>query len=141
LGKWWSGTQLRALKGLEVGCLSLIDVQAATAMSLEAVQTPAPELLQVQGKNLISHYVSIIQKRKDVLKATGVKYLVVDDYFMKQAFIEPLLKEGLHILTKMRPDADLRYPEGYPNPEGSCGESVTCGLYHGPKVKRSGRPN
>jgi hypothetical protein len=71
LGKWWSGTQQRALKGLEIGCLSLIDVQAATAMSLEAVQTPAPELLQAKGNNLISHYVSIIEKRMDVLKATG----------------------------------------------------------------------
>lgn len=122
LGKWWSGTQQRALKGLEIGCLSLIDVQAATAMSLEAVQTPAPERLQVKGKNLISHYVSIIQKRMDVLKATGVKYLVVDGYFMKHDFIHPLVKDGLHVITKMRPDADLRY------------------VYHGPKVKRSGRP-
>jgi hypothetical protein len=122
LGKWWSGTRQRALKGLELGCLSIIDVQAATAMSLEAVQTPATAVLQAQGNNLISHYVSILQKRMEVLQATGVKYLVVDGYFMKQAFIEPLVKDGLHIVTKMRPDADLRY------------------LYHGPKVKRSGRP-
>jgi Transposase DDE domain len=122
LGKWWSGTQQRALKGLEVGCLSIIDVQAATAMSLEAVQTPATAALQAQGNNLITHYVSIIEKRMDVLKATGVKYLVADGYFMKQAFMEPLVKKGLHVITKMRPDADLRY------------------LYHGPKTKRSGRP-
>jgi len=29
---------------------------------------------------------------------------------MKHDFIVPLLKEGLHIVTKMRPDADLRCP-------------------------------
>ena len=27
LGKWWSGTQQRAVKGLELGCLSIIDVE------------------------------------------------------------------------------------------------------------------
>lgn len=39
-----------------------------------------------------------------------VKYLVADGYFMKHDFIGPLLKEGLHIINKMRPDANLRYP-------------------------------
>ena len=51
-----------------------------------------------------------------------VKYLVADGYFMKHDFSKPLLKEGLHIITKMRPDADLRY------------------TYNGPKQKGRGRP-
>ena len=98
LAKWWSGTQQRALKGLEVGCLALIDVEACTALCLEAVQTPTPELLE--DKSLISHYVSFINKRIEVLKAMGVKYLAVDGYFMKHNFISPLVTAGLHILTK-----------------------------------------
>jgi Transposase DDE domain len=122
LGKWWSGTRQQVLKGLEVGCLSIIDVTAATALSVEAVQTPAHEILQAKQLNLTSHYVSIINKRMDALKAMGVKYLVADGYFMKHNFIDPLAKEGLHIITKMRPDADLRY------------------LYNGPKASKRGRP-
>jgi Transposase DDE domain len=122
LSKWWSGTYQRALKGLEVGCLALIDVQASTALSLEAVQTPSPEALQQQGQNLTSHYLSIINKRIEVLKAMEVNYLVVDGYFMKHEFIHPLVKQELHVVTKMRPDANLRY------------------VYNGAKKKSRGRP-
>jgi hypothetical protein len=41
---------------------------------------------------------------------TMVKYLAADGYFMKHSFINPLFKEGLHVITRMRPDANLRYP-------------------------------
>ncbi|HEX8677496.1 MAG TPA: transposase [Segetibacter sp.] len=108
LGRWWSGKDQCTLKGLEISCLSIIDVAAGTAMSLEAVQTPSKEVLQSKNQNLVSHYVSIMKKQIPTLKAM-VKYLTADGYFMKHDFIAPLLKEGLHIITKMRPDADLRY--------------------------------
>ena len=122
LGRWWSGTRQCALKGLEVGCLALIDIAAATALSLEAVQTPASEVLEAKQLNLTSHYVSILLKQLPVFKAMEVKYVVADGYFMKHDFIHPLLKEELHVITKMRPDANLRY------------------LYNGPKAKGKGRP-
>lgn len=109
LGRWWSGKAQCTLKGLEISCLSIIDVAAGTAMSLEAVQTPSKEILQSKNENLVSHYVSIIKKQIPVLR-TRIKYLTADGYFMKHDFIAPLLKEGLHIITKMRPDANLRYP-------------------------------
>src|SRR4051812_46428100 len=122
LSNWWSGTQQRALKGLEVGCLAIIDVQACTALSLEAVQTPSAEVLPSQKLNLTSHYVRVVNKQLPALKAMGIKYLAADGYFMKHEFISPLVKQGLHIITKMRPDANLRY------------------LYNGPKAKGKGRP-
>ena len=109
LGRWWSGKAQCTLKGLEISCLSIIDVAAGTALSLEAVQTPSKEILQSKNQNLVSHYVSIIKKQMPVLR-TRIKYLTADGYFMKHDFIAPLLKEGLHIITKMRPDANLRYP-------------------------------
>jgi len=109
LGRWWSGKDQCTLKGLEISCLSIIDVAAGTAMSLEAVQTPSKEVLKAKKQNLVSHYVSIITKQMPALKPM-VKYLAADGYFMKHDFIVPLLKQGLHIITKMRPDANLRYP-------------------------------
>lgn len=70
---------------------------------MEAVQTPS----DTQGK-LLEHYVGIINKRvKEILSYTS--YLAADGFFMKKSFIEPLRKAGLHIITKMRPDANLRY--------------------------------
>lgn len=116
LGKWWSGKDQGALKGLEISCLSIVDIQAGTAMSLEAVQTPCKKVLQASQDNLVSHYVSIVKERMSTLKKM-VKYLAADGYFMKDNFITPLLADGLHVITKMRPDANLRYP------------------YHGPKLK------
>jgi len=121
LGRWWSGKDQCTLKGLEISCLSIVDVKAGTAMLLEAVQTPSKEVLQSKKQNLISHYVSIIKKQMPTLKPM-VKYLVADGYFMKHDFIAPLLKEGLHIITKMRPDANLRY------------------AYNGPRQNGRGRP-
>lgn len=115
LGKFWSGKDQQAKKGLEFSCLAVVDVVEQTAYHLEAVQTPA----HMQGK-LIDHYVSIIMNRiTDLL--TLSRYLVVDGYFMKKKFIKPLLKAGLHIITKMRPDANLQY------------------LYKGPQKKGRGR--
>src|SRR5215210_3446385 len=52
LGRWWSGKDQCTLKGLEIACLSIVDVKAATAMSLEAVQTPSKKVLQAKGQNL-----------------------------------------------------------------------------------------
>lgn len=108
LGMFWSGVRQRALKGLEIGCLAFVDVNAGTALHGEAVQTPSPKTLQQKGKTLVNHYVEIIEKHiSDIVSVTS--YLAVDGYFMKTAFILPLLKKGLHIITKARSDANLMY--------------------------------
>lgn len=102
-GKFWSGKDQQVKDGLEIGCLALTDVADATAYSMEAVQTPS----DTQSK-LMEHYVGVINKRiKEILSYTS--YLAVDGYFMKKSFIEPLTAVGLNIITKMRPDANLRY--------------------------------
>ena len=75
---------------------------AGTAMALEAVPTPSKEVLQARKQNLVSHYVSIITKQMPTLKPM-VKYLAADGYFMKHDFIVPLLEQGLHVITRMRP--------------------------------------
>lgn len=108
LGMFWSGVRQKAVKGLEIGCLAFVDVTNATALHAIAEQTPSPKSLQASGKTLVTHYVSIIEKHiKEILSVTG--YLAVDGYFMKKDFIQPLLKQGLHIITKARMDANLMY--------------------------------
>lgn len=73
-----------------------------------AVQTPPPKSLKSSGKTLVNHYGSIITKHiKDIQAVTS--YLAVDGYFMKTEFIKPLVKQGLHIITKARQDANLMY--------------------------------
>jgi hypothetical protein len=108
LGKFWSGVRQKALKGLEIGCLAFVDVTAATALHGEAVQTPSPKELKGKGKTLVNHYVAVIEKHISEIKSV-TRYMAVDGYFMKKEFINPLLKQGLHIITKARSDANLRY--------------------------------
>jgi hypothetical protein len=121
LGTFWSGVAGRALKGLEVGCLCFVDVAAGTALHALARQTPSAARLNKEGKTLTDHYVGVIKKQlKQIVTLT--RYLAVDGYFMKKEFIQPLVKKGLHIITKMRRDANLRY------------------LYQGPKHRGKGRP-
>lgn len=108
LGMFWSGTRQKALKGIEIGCLAFADIASGTALHGEAVQTPSPKELKEKGKTLVNHYVDVIEKHiGDILSVT--RYLAVDGYFMKKEFINPLLKEGLHIVTKARSDANLMY--------------------------------
>ena len=108
IGMFWSGVRQKALRGLEIGCLAFVDVTNATALHGIAEQTPSPKTLQASGKTLVNHYVSIIEKHvKDITAVT--RYLAVDSYFMKKDFIQPLLKQGLHIITKARSDANLMY--------------------------------
>jgi hypothetical protein len=105
---FWSGVRQKALKGLEIGCLAFVDVTAGTAMHAWAEQTPSPKSLKAEDKTLVTHYVSVIKKHLSAIKAI-TRYLAVDGYFMKKEFIAPLQKEGLHIITKTRSDANLMY--------------------------------
>lgn len=108
LGMFWSGVRQKALKGLEIGCLAFVDVAAATALHGVAAQTPSPKQLKAGGKKLVNHYVDVIEKYIESIKSV-TRYLAVDGYFMKKEFINPLLKQGLHIITKARSDANLMY--------------------------------
>lgn len=108
MGMFWSGVRQKALRGLEIGCLAFVDIVNATALHGIAVQTPSPKSLKQSGKTLVNHYADIIEKYTNDIKAV-TRYLAVDGYFMKKEFINPLLKQGLHIITKARQDANLMY--------------------------------
>ena len=114
-GKFWSGKDQQVKEGLEISCLAMIDVTDRTAYHMEVVQTPSA----MQGK-LMEHYVDIIKSRLDFI-LPYTHYLAADGYFMKSSFIDPFMAEKLHIITKMRPDANLSY------------------LYNGPQKKGKGR--
>lgn len=122
IGYFWSGTSGKALRGLEIGGIAVIDIDNNTAMSLEAVQTPSPKTLKAAGKTLTDHYAQTLVERKEVLKSIS-EYLVADGYFAKTGFIDALTQQaGLHVISKLRNDADLKY------------------LYNGPKENRRGAP-
>jgi hypothetical protein len=122
LGWFWSGTSGKALKGLEIGGLAVIDIDNNTAMSLEAIQTPSSKELKMEGKTLVDHYSSLVIDRTGCLQTIS-NYLVVDGYFAKIRFIESVtLEAGLQVISKLRQDANLMY------------------LYNGKQKSERGRP-
>lgn len=89
VGWFWSGSSGKALKGLEIGGLALIDVENNTAMSLEAIQTPGNKELKEKSMTLVDHYANIIVERKEVLRQLSA-YLAVDAYFPSMILLKPL---------------------------------------------------
>lgn len=108
LGYYWSGQEQKAKKGLEFGCLAVIDIENETAFHLDGVLTPEKAVREKNKMSLIDHYANFIL---DTMPSAGSisPYLSVDSYFMKKEFINPMLATGLHVITKMRKDANLKY--------------------------------
>lgn len=110
LGWFWSGTSGKAMKGLEIGGLAVIDIENNTAMSLEAIQTPSAKELKHLGKSMVDHYAQVIIERKETLQKLS-DYLATDGYFAKESFVIPILEStSLHVIGKLRTDANLWYP-------------------------------
>ncbi|WP_431609190.1 hypothetical protein [Chryseobacterium sp. 'Rf worker isolate 10'] len=93
-------------------------------MALQAVRTPKIQSLRTTGKTLIDHYVDtvVLQTTTTTTTTTTIKqvtqYLIVDGYFMKKEFIKPEVAAGLHVITTMRPDANLCYMYKGPHSAG-----------------------
>jgi hypothetical protein len=121
-GRFWSGCLGRAVQGIEIGGLGVVDLKHNTAFNLESVQTPSPSKLKSSSKTLVDHYAEVIVQRKGQLRELA-RYLAVDGYFSKQSFVNQILeKTDLQLVSKLRKDANLKY------------------LYKGPKRKGRGRP-
>lgn len=108
LGHYWSGLEKRMKRGLEIGCLAAIDVVNQTGFHLDALQTLPTAQRRKKGISLMGYYRDFILARVDKLVLLS-RYLTVDGYFMRKHFIPPLVAKGLHVITKMRPDAYLQY--------------------------------
>jgi hypothetical protein len=117
LGWYWSGCAGQAKWGLEIGGLAAIDLDNHTAFHLEAVQT----LMGDKYDNLTDWYANVIRERKETLRSIS-KYLVADAWFSKKPFIDQIIEMDMHLISRLRDDADLKY------------------LYQGPSTGKKGRP-
>jgi hypothetical protein len=103
VGWYWSGCANQAKWGLEIGGLAAIDIDNHTAFHLEAVQT-----LNTDEKSLTDWYAGIISARKDTLTPIS-KYMVADAWFSKKSFVDQIVFMDMHLVSRLRDDADLRY--------------------------------
>ena len=119
LGTFWNGSISKAQKGLEISELALVDVEKNTAFHLECLQTPGnlPD-----NESRVDVYAQQIVDRAAELKHMA-DYLVYDGAAAKKKFVDAMVDQTeLHLISKLRKDANLRY------------------LYTGPRRPGPGRP-
>jgi hypothetical protein len=103
---FWNGCVGKAMPGLEVHTLAVIDLELHTAFHLHTQQTPGnlPD-----DDTRTQHYVQHIIDHQSVLQQFS-PYVVYDNAAANQPFVDRLLDEtDLHLVSKLRCDADLRY--------------------------------
>jgi hypothetical protein len=115
---YWSGCAGHTKWGLEIGGLAAIDLDNHTAFHLEAVQTLIDDK---QATSLTDWYVNVIKERKETLCSIS-KCLVADAWFSKKPFVDQITGMGMHLISRLRDDADLKY------------------MFHGTATGQKGRP-
>ena len=119
LGKFWNGCVRKAMPGLELSTLAVVDIEKHTAFHLESRLTPG-RLPDEESR--IDFYVQQIIDRAADLKVLA-DYLVYDGAAGKKKFVDGVVDHtDLHLISRLRHDADLRY------------------LYTGPRRPGPGRP-
>ena len=108
IGYFWSGCAGKSLRGLEILCLSLIDADSRMSYHLNATQTLPVPFLHDHNLTLPDWYAAVVKQYiKQILALTN--YLVADAFFSKKGFVNEILISGLHLVSRLRDDADLLY--------------------------------
>lgn len=106
LGYFWSGCARKAPKGLEVLSLSIIDADTKLSFHLQATQTPSTHCLVDNNLSLPDWYAEVIKKDLHLISSI-TSYTVADAYFAKKGFVDQIMKMNLHLVCKLRYDADF----------------------------------
>jgi len=121
VGYFWSGCASKAKWGLEICGFAVVDVAANDAYHLKAFQSPNAEKLKETDATLLSHYGGLVQENASKWKEFS-NYLLADAFFSKKPFVDQVVKSDMHLICRLRDDADLKY------------------LYDGPQKQGKGRP-
>jgi hypothetical protein len=103
VGYYWSGAAGQAKWGQEFCGLAAVDLTDKTALHLLAVQS-----LDFEVENPLDYYASILIFNAEKLRQVS-DYVVVDAYFSKARFVDPVLEAGFNIITRLRHDQVLYY--------------------------------
>lgn len=143
---FYNGSISKSQKGLEISVIAVVDVSAHQGYTLCVKQTattdrqPIP-LAQATNKKkkkgkskskskataktepVISERVKGYLEQLKTARAhlpTAVKYLVADSFYSKKSVVDGVIELDLHLVSKLRIDADLRYCySGEQKPKGA----------------------
>jgi len=110
VGRFWSGKDQAVKLGIEIGAMAVVDIQNGTAFSLEAVQTPK-NISKDFGDSLVDHYAKVILEKVPIILSLNIRHAAVDAFFAKKRFVDSITSlSPLHLVGRLRNDANLRYP-------------------------------
>ena len=104
LGWFYNGSAGESQKGLEISMIGTIDLQSNTAYALETSQT-----IDQKGKSRVDLYAEQVIKLVPTFEQQNIKYLAADAYYSKIKFVSPVVAAGLHLVGKLRVDANLKW--------------------------------
>ena len=115
-----NGSSGKSEKGLEISVISIVDIDAGQGYSLSVQQTPFTDrtpLVEVNPKlpkaealasQRVQAYLEHLKKTRPFFPIT-VKYLAADSFYSKKTVVDGVVELGLHLVSKLRIDANLRY--------------------------------
>ena len=121
VGYFWSGCASKVKWGLEICGFAVVDATANAAYHLKAFQSPNAEKLKETDATLLSHYGDLVQENAPKWKDIS-NFLLADAFFSKKPFVDQVVESKMHLICRLRDDADLKY------------------IYTGPKKQGRGRP-
>lgn len=118
LDYFFNGCAGRPQRGLEISLVSLISVETNTSYAFSVRQTPAtpPEKKKsttkkqapTETETRMDFYLAHLQQVRPELPSL-VRHAVFDGGFAKRKFVNGICALKLHLISKLRHDADLRY--------------------------------
>jgi hypothetical protein len=120
---FYNGSASRTEKGLELSVIAVIDVAAHQGYTLSVQQTPAgapkpgptdPPPEQSLPPSVVSeitridHYLQQLKQTQPFFP-TRLQYLAADGFYSKYKFVTGVVALNLHMIGKLRVDADMRY--------------------------------
>lgn len=117
-GKFWSTILNRPVQGIEISTIALIHLGLRQAFTISIRQTNGQKS---DDDSRMNQYIQQFNEIVNCLRSMNVLYVVADGFYAKYTFIKAILHHQLHIISRLRNDANLRW------------------LYQGIHPKRKGR--
>ena len=117
-GKFWSTILNRPIQGIEISTIALIHLGLKQAFTISVRQTNGQTS---EDDSRIKQYIHQFNEVVNWLQRMNILYVVADGFYAKYSFIKAILQHQMHIISRLRNDANLRW------------------LYQGTHPKRKGR--
>lgn len=104
LGWYYNGCASKSQRGLEISTICITDLESNTAYALDSRQT-----VDVDGLSRVDLYAQHVVDIAPELHKLKIKYIAADAYYSKVKFVSKVCDANLHVVGKLRVDADLQW--------------------------------